>query len=178
MTAQIVFYVAAALSVICTALVVMARYAVNAVLYLLLSLFGVALMFHTLGGPFVALLEIIVYAGAIVVLFLFVIMILNVTAKLPTPDLVPPSRPHLLVPLAFALILFIDTAVCIYAGAAASVSNRVITPADIGRALYQQHYLGVELASLVLLIGLIGGMHLAQAISIPDAKERKLHDRR
>ena len=55
----------------------------HALLYLVISLFAVAVVFYTLGAPFVAALEVIVYAGAIMMLFLFAVMLLNVSADSP-----------------------------------------------------------------------------------------------
>src|SRR3972149_5440738 len=71
------FYVAAAVAVISTFMVITRRNAVHALLYLIVSLLSVALIFFILGAPFVAALEVIIYAGAIMVLFIFVIMMLN-----------------------------------------------------------------------------------------------------
>ena len=73
----LIFHIAAAVAVIATVLVITRTNAVHALLYLIVSLLSVALVFYALGAPFVAVLEVIVYAGAIMVLFLFAIMILN-----------------------------------------------------------------------------------------------------
>ena len=72
-----VFYVSAVVAIAATCMVITQRRAVHALLYLILSLLAVALVFFTLGAPFVAALEVIIYAGAIMVLFVFVIMMLN-----------------------------------------------------------------------------------------------------
>ncbi|HAR89874.1 MAG TPA: NADH-quinone oxidoreductase subunit J, partial [Gammaproteobacteria bacterium] len=71
------FYLAGAIAVISTAAVIVQTNIVHALLYLILSLLAVAVVFYVLGAPFAAALEAIVYAGAILVLFLFVIMMLN-----------------------------------------------------------------------------------------------------
>jgi NADH-quinone oxidoreductase subunit J len=174
---SILFYVAAAIAIIATAAVIMAKHAINAVLYLLVSLFSVALMLYTLGGPFVALLEIIVYAGAIIVLFLFVIMMLNIRRIDQDESLRRPSSSQLVLPLGLASLLLLDTALCIYAGAIGSIPGTPISVADVGRVLYRKHYLGVELASLILLIGVIGGMVLGAAgYRISAQKEKKVND--
>jgi NADH-quinone oxidoreductase subunit J len=172
MTAAI-FYIAALVALVATGAVVLARNAVNAVLYLLVSLFAVALMFYGLGGPFVAIIEIIVYAGAIVVLFLFVIMMLNIARIEEQTDLRPPTRAQLALPVILAGLLAIDACIGIYAGAVGNISGAPISAAQIGTALYKQHYLGVELASLILLIGLIGGMHLGSAAWDAVEKEKE-----
>ena len=71
------FYVAAVVAVLATAMVITRANAVHALLYLVVSLLAVAIVFYVLGAPFAAALEVIVYAGAIMVLFVFVIMMLN-----------------------------------------------------------------------------------------------------
>ena len=74
---NMLFYIAAAVAVICTIMVITNLNAVHALLYLIVSLLSVALIFFLLGAPFAAALEVIIYAGAIMVLFVFVVMMLN-----------------------------------------------------------------------------------------------------
>ena len=76
-TVYVVFYISAAVAVVSTAMAISRLNAVHALLYLLVSLLAVALIFFVIGAPFVAALEVIVYAGAIMVLFVFVMMLLN-----------------------------------------------------------------------------------------------------
>ena len=73
----IMFYIAAAVAIISTVLVIIQHNLVHALLYLVVSFLAVAMAFYVLGAPFVAALEVIIYAGAIVVLMIFVIMMLN-----------------------------------------------------------------------------------------------------
>ena len=75
---QAMFYLSAAVAILATLLMVTELHAIHALLYLVVSLLAVAVVFLALGAPFVAALEVIVYAGAIVVLFIFVVMMLNV----------------------------------------------------------------------------------------------------
>jgi NADH-quinone oxidoreductase subunit J len=74
----ILFYLASIVAVIATLLAITRRHAVHALLYLVVSLLAVAVVFYVLGAVFVAALEVMVYAGAIMVLFVFVVMMLNV----------------------------------------------------------------------------------------------------
>ena len=74
----VAFYLAGVVAVIATLLVITCHETIHALLYLIVSLFAVAVVFYTLGAPFVAALEVIVYAGAIIVLFLFTVMLLNI----------------------------------------------------------------------------------------------------
>src|SRR6478609_5762160 len=74
---ELAFYIASAVAVVSTALMLTRLNIVHALLYLIVSLLGIAVVFYLLGASFVAALEIIVYAGAIMVLFVFVVMMLN-----------------------------------------------------------------------------------------------------
>jgi NADH-quinone oxidoreductase subunit J len=73
----VAFYLAAAVALAATVMVITQLRAVHALLYLVVSQLAVAVIFYVLGAPFVAALEVIIYAGAIVVLFVFVVMMLN-----------------------------------------------------------------------------------------------------
>jgi len=77
----ITFYVAAAIAIVSTVLMITRLNAVHALLYLVVSLLAVATIFFILGAPFVAALEVIIYAGAIMVLFIFVMMLLNIGSR-------------------------------------------------------------------------------------------------
>ena len=74
---ELAFYIAGAVAVLSTVLMLTRLNVVHALLYLIVSLLAVAVVFYVLGAPFVAALEVIVYAGAIMVLFVFVVMMLN-----------------------------------------------------------------------------------------------------
>jgi len=78
---NILFYIAAFLAIITTVKVVIGKNAVHTLLYLIVSLLSISVIFFIIGAPFVAALEVITYAGAIMVLFVFVIMMLNVSKK-------------------------------------------------------------------------------------------------
>src|SRR5215472_5567184 len=75
---ELTFYIAGGVAVLSTVLMLTRLNLVHALLYLIVSLLGVAVVFFVLGAPFAAALETIVYAGAIMVLFLFVVMMLNI----------------------------------------------------------------------------------------------------
>ncbi len=73
----VLFYVAATVSLVATTLVVTRLNASHALIYLIVSLLAMAVIFYLLGAPFAAALEVVIYAGAIMVLFVFVVMMLN-----------------------------------------------------------------------------------------------------
>ena len=74
---EVAFYIAAAVAIVATVLMLTRLNVVHALLYLIVSLLAVAVVFYAMGAPFVAALEVIIYAGAIMVLFVFVVMMLN-----------------------------------------------------------------------------------------------------
>lgn len=169
-----IFWTASAVAIISTLMVLISKNPFNAVLYLILSLFGVSLIFYTLGAPFLAALEIIVYAGAIMVLFLFVVQMLSPgSTPAASPDLKAPTVMQLLVPslLALALLGGITMALFRAGSLTAGTDTNVVTAKMLGTALFKHHYLGVELASLILLIGIVGGMHLGRAASVTEEDE-------
>ncbi len=159
---NLLFYMSAIIAVLATVLVITRTNAVHALLYLIVSLLAVALIFFVLGAPFAAALEVIIYAGAIMVLFIFVMMMLNlgrVTAQQESLWLKPGiwRGPSLLCGiLAFELVyFFVDSNVEAMRGA-------TISPKQVGITLFGPYALGVELASMLLLAGLVGAYHLGK----------------
>lgn len=156
------FYIAAAVAVFSTAMVIGHLNAVHALLYLIVSLLAVALSFFTLGAPFVAALEVIIYAGAIMVLFLFVIMTLNLGphAREQEREMLAPST--WLGPTLLAGILMLQL-VYVMSTAGGSVAERTsIGPKAVATALFGPYVIGVELASILLMSGLVGAYHLGR----------------
>ena len=160
---EFIFYLAAGIAVISTLMVITRLNAVHALLYLIALLLAVAVIFFVLGAPLVAMLEVIIYAGAIMVLFIFVIMMLNLG-----PHAIEAER-QLLSPRMFigpVVLVAILAAVTLYAlslprGVTGDVA---VSPREVGLSLYGTYLLGVELASLLLFTGLIGAYHLARRI--------------
>ena len=166
-----VFYVSAAVAIAATGMVITQRRAVHALLYLILSLLAIALVFFTLGAPFVAALEVIIYAGAIMVLFVFVIMMLNLGRQ------AAEQERHWLAPGAWtgpgvlAAILFVEVVYVLARGRAGAAGAVEIGPHAVGLSLFGPYLLGVELAALILLAGLVGAYHLGRRSHTPDEKE-------
>ncbi len=158
----VAFYVAAAVAIASTVAVITQLNAVHALLYLVVSLLSVAVMFFTLGAPFVAALEVIVYAGAIIVLFVFVVMILNLG-----PPAIAQERswlatrawvgPGILTMVLIGLFAYVLT------GRGTDLGGAVVDPRQVGVALFSTYLLGVELASLLLLGALVGAYHLGRS---------------
>jgi NADH-quinone oxidoreductase subunit J len=157
---NIFFYISAAIAVLSTFMVITRRNGVHALLYLIISFFSLAVVLFLLGAPFIAALEVIIYAGAIMVLFVFVIMMLNLG-----PDTYHQKKAWLNLktwagPAALAAILFGEM-IFILSGVGPHVlTPKVIGPKEVGIALFGPYLLSVELASILLLAGLVGAYHL------------------
>jgi NADH-quinone oxidoreductase subunit J len=163
---NIAFYLAAAVALVSTVMVITRTNAVHALLYMVLSLLSVAVIFYTLGAPFIAALEVITYAGAIMVLFVFVVMLLNLG-----PQTIAREKQWLkpgawIVPGFLALILLVEF-VYLTSGTGAFLTGTEITPKQLSVALFGTYLLGVELASMLLLVGLIGAFHLGRRMDEP-----------
>jgi NADH-quinone oxidoreductase subunit J len=159
------FYIAAAVSVLATVMVVTRLQAIHALLYFIVSLLAVAVVLYTLGAPFAAALEVIIYAGAIVVLFVFVVMMLNLGGEAVRQErrwLVPRMW---IGPAALALILLAEVVYILAAATAAPQARAPMPITEVGAALFGPYLLAVELASMLLLAGLVGAFHLARRTS-------------
>jgi NADH-quinone oxidoreductase subunit J len=156
----IVFYVAGAVAIVSTALMITRLHAVHALLYLIVSLLAVALVFYTLGAPFIAALEVIIYAGAIMVLFVFVVMLLNLGEEAARAEraLFKPSM--WTGPLILAAILMAEFVYLLAASSGGGSGGAMIGPRAVGASLFGRYLIGVELASMLLLGGLVGAYHL------------------
>jgi NADH-quinone oxidoreductase subunit J len=171
---NVLFYISAGVAVICTIMVITNLNSVHALLYLIVSLLSLALIFFLLGAPFAAALEIIVYAGAIMVLFVFVVMMLN-----PESQTIQ-SRKQLLRsgmwfgPAVPAAILLGELIYVLTVGSVTFPATAGVGPHALSRTLFGPYALGVELASILLMAGLVGAYHLArpEARGTPEGDDR------
>ena len=167
---NLLFYISAFVAVLSTFLVITGKNAVHALLYLIVSLMAVAFVFFSLGAPFAAALEVIIYAGAIMVLFVFVIMMLNIgpgAAKQESAWLRPGTW---IGPSVLSAILVAELIWIFLSGTGETPAATVIGPKQVGIALLGPYVLGVELASLLLLAGLIGAYHLGRPEENKDVR--------
>lgn len=168
MTLELVlFYLASAVAVFATVMAISRHNAAHALLYLIVSLLAVAVLFYLLGAPFAAGLEVIIYAGAIMVLFVFVIMMLNQGNKT-----VQQERQWLrfgmwIGPGILCLVLFLEVLTLLgHSGDLAGVE--VVSAKQVGIRLFGPYLLAVELASMLLMVGLVGAYHLGRPLRERD----------
>jgi NADH-quinone oxidoreductase subunit J len=157
-----VFYIAAFVAVVATAMVVTRANVVHALLYLIVSLLAVALIFFVLGAPFVAALEVIIYAGAIMVLFLFAIMTLNLGRASAAQESQWMRPIGWLGPSLLTLVLLAELIYVFLSGPSQAPDAALIDPRAVGVALFGPYLLAVELASLLLLAGMVGAYYLGR----------------
>jgi len=158
-----VFYAAAALALLTTALAITRSNPVHALLYFVLSLLFMAVIFFTLGAPFGAALEVIVYAGAIMVLFLFVTMMLALDKLALRRERDWIAKPIWMVPIILVVLLAAELArplLSLHAGRQAAF--HIVTPQAVGIKLFTGDLAAVELASMLLLAGLVAAFHLGR----------------
>lgn len=160
---DVTFYLAATVAIVATVLVVTRANAVHALLYLVVSLLGVALVFFDLDAPFAAALEIIVYAGAIMILFVFVVMMLNMGDANGAQERQWLRASAWSGPAALSLVLLIELLYMLAAGGPLPGGVHAVGPRAVGIALYGPYLLAVELASFLLLAGLVGAYHLGRS---------------
>ncbi len=166
---SVIFYLLAALIIISTGVAITRRNMVHVVVYLIISFFGTAMLFYLFGAPLLAVLQIIIYAGAIMVLFLFIIMMLKV--EIPESSVFPLSQ---WVPAA---------ALCVASGVLGllilisepqlgkPLETAIATPDHFGFYLFKWHWLSIELVSILLLVALIGAFHLGKTKPPDPSKE-------
>lgn len=158
---MMLFYSAAAIAVIATLAVISSANVVHALVYLIISLLSVAVIFFVLGAPFAAMLEAIVYAGAIMVLFLFVMMMLNLGQATEDEERAWMKPTLWIGPGLLTAILFIQLA-CVLLTQELALAPVEVGVLDISLLLFGPWLLAVELASMLLLAGLIAAYHLAK----------------
>lgn len=157
---QTIFYILAAVAVIGTILAVTEKHPVHAILFLVTSLFSMAVIFYLLMAPLVAVFEVILYAGAIMVLFLFVIMMLDLGN--PEKGVSPGWREWLPALLLSTFSIGSLAALIISRHAGIAVPMVMPTIREVALRLFQEHGLAVELISLQLLFALVGALYLGK----------------
>ena len=162
MTAAL-FYFIACLTIISALFVVLNRNPVYSAVMLVFCFFSLAALYVLLEAYFVAVLEIIVYAGAIMVLFLFLIMLINVGKETAATELIQKAKalPFVLVILFLLNIILL----ILWRNEGLHQSNAISSVGSItaiGQALFTKYLLPFEIASLLLLVALIGTVYLAK----------------
>jgi len=159
--------VASLVAVSSAALVVTRKNPVHSVLFLIVCLLSVALLFLLLGAQFIAALQVIVYAGAIVVLFLFVVMLLNVKKEV---TIFHSSLAHRLMAVILVIVLLVQTLAIAVASMVwvrkeawmTEPSMSFGTVQAVGRVLFARYLFQFEVASILLLAAMVGAVAIVK----------------
>ncbi len=158
---NLLFYAGASIAVLATGLAISRSHAVHALLYLIVSLLAAALVMLSLGAAFAAAVEVMVYAGAIMVIFVFVLMLLNIGPRSEAREKAWLAPRYWLGPALLSGLLLACLATAL-GGAEGRLAPEAISAKAVGIALYGPYLLAVELASFLLLAGLISAFHLGR----------------
>lgn len=162
MMEQLFFYAFAIMAVISALCVVSVRSAVHSAFFLVVCLLQVAAIFVLLRFPFLAAVQVFIYVGAVMVLFLFAVMVLDIGKETFGEKMHSQSIPA----VAALIALFVVMGMLIYSGALPAGSERFTEAAlaqnteIIGKALYTRYIYPFEVVSILLLIALIGAVVL------------------
>lgn len=182
MITSLFFYLFAAMTVASGLMVITARNPVHAVLFLILSFFNAAGLFVIMGAEFLAMLLVVVYVGAVAVLFLFVVMMLDIDYA----DMREGFQRHLPIGGIVGLILLVEL-VLIFSGPGTTMSVAPVettrsNTAQLGDVIYTDYLYLFQLAGMILLVAMIGAITLTmrhregvkrQSISAQNARKRE-----
>jgi NADH-quinone oxidoreductase subunit J len=156
------FYISAGIAILATIMVITSYNMIHALIYLVVSFLAIAVVFFVLGAPFIAALEIIIYAGAIVVLVIFVIMMLNLRDETVEAEKKWLTREIFIFPAILSLILLGELIYIIAQAGTTPMDQPTISAAQVGISLYGPYVIGVELSGILLMSGIVGAYHLGR----------------
>lgn len=159
---EFAFYIAAVVAVLATIRVISHTSPVHALLYLIISLLAIAAVFFSLGAYFAGALEIIIYAGAIMVLFVFVVMMLNLGRTVTEQEHNWLNPLTWIGPALLSLILLVALLYGIVHIGDDTIGGDMIDAKQVGIVLFGPYVLAVELISMLLLAGVVVAYHLGR----------------
>jgi NADH-quinone oxidoreductase subunit J len=169
----VLFYISGAIAIFATVMTITRLNAIHALLYFVVSLLSVSVIFYILGAPFIAALEVIIYAGAVMVLFIFVVMMMNLGQRAVEIESQWLSARMWIGPEILAAALIAEVVYLLSRTPVEVHAIEFVEPREVGLALFGPYLIGVELASMLLLGALVGAYHLGfrrpKAVENPDA---------
>lgn len=160
----VIFYVLGTISLVSAFFVIVLRRPIHNVLFMILTMIGLAGLFVLLGAEFVAMVQLIVYAGAVMVLFLFVIMLLNLEESV-LPIGTGAFRWWIGIGLALALAIILVPVLSGFAPKATAAAEKAMEMSNtqiIGKELFTTYLLPFEITSVLLLAAMIGAVILVK----------------
>jgi NADH-quinone oxidoreductase subunit J len=157
-----VFIITAAIALTGAVAMLLSKNAVHSALFLLLNFGAIAVLYLLLRAPFLFAVQLIIYAGAIIVLFLFAVMLLNLGPQSVEKERRRNEPKRWIGPSALALVLAGELVWVFLRGTGATAPGAGVGPKQVGIALFGPYVLAVEIASMLLLAGLVGAYHLGR----------------
>ena len=158
---QALFYILATVTVVATILAVAEKHPVHAIVYLVTSFFSLAVIFYLLAAPLIAMFEVIIYAGAVMVLFMFVVMMLD----LGNPgEAGRPTLRHCLPALLLAGITLVSLVLLVIGRGAEEGPDvlQVVSIRDFAATLFGRYGVAIEIISMQLLFAIVGALYLGR----------------
>lgn len=159
---DVLFYISAAVAAGSSLMAVTRTNAVHGLLYLVASLLSAAFIFYLFGDPYVAALEVIIYAGAIMVLFIFVVMMLNLGKDSEEQERIWLKPKIWKGPSLLIGILLAEFIIMLSKSGGSDFQFIKVDPRQVGTSLFTTYILGVELTAMLLISGIVGAYHLGQ----------------
>ncbi|WP_342324301.1 NADH-quinone oxidoreductase subunit J [Kosakonia sp. BYX6] len=174
---EFAFYICGLVAILTTVRVITHTNPVHALLYLIISLLAIAGVFFSLGAYFAGALEIIVYAGAIMVLFVFVVMMLNLGNSVVEQERNWLSPQIWIGPALLSAVLLVVMIYAILGVNDQGIDGTAISAKAVGITLFGPYVLAVELASMLLLAGLVVAFHLGREDRAGEVLSNRSDDR-
>ena len=174
---ELAFYAAALIAVYSTLRVISTSNPMHALLNLIISLIAVAMIFFCLGASFAGALQVIVYAGAIMVLFVFVVMMLNLGGSEIEQERQWLKPQVWIGPAILSAIMLVVIVYAILGVNDQGIDGTPISAKTVGIALFGPYVLAVELASMLLLAGLVVAFHVGREERVGEVLSNRTDDR-
>ena len=163
---SILFYILAGVITAATAMTVISRSLVHAVVWLVVSFLGTAMLFYLLGAPMLAALEVIIYAGAIMVLFLIVVMLMAAEKMAGVSALL--DHLFFLVGIGGFSLGLVLLFLLVNPGRLGPLKIAAVMPGQFGHYVFNHYWLGVEIVSFLLFVALVGSYYLGKDRNVVD----------
>jgi NADH-quinone oxidoreductase subunit J len=166
---ELLFYISAVVAILATIMVITRHHPIHALLYLVVSFLAIAMIFVAIGAPFVGVLEVIIYAGAIMVLFIFVVMMLNLD-KITSEQEKQWLKPNVWIgPSILSVLLLGEMIYLLLQTEHPATDLHTIEPKQVALSLFGKYVIAVELTGFLLMAGIVGAAHIGKH------KKKNLH---
>jgi NADH-quinone oxidoreductase subunit J len=159
---ELLFYISAVVAIIATIMVITRHHPIHALLYLVVSFLAIAMIFVAIGAPFVGVLEVIIYAGAIMVLFIFVVMMLNLD-KVTSEQEKQWLKPNVWIgPSILSVLLLVEMIYLLLQTEQPVTDLHRVDPKQVALSLFGKYVIAVELTGFLLMAGIVGAAHIGK----------------